>query len=288
MSKWFFFSLLSFFLIGVQRFFYKIVATKKIDPDVTTFYFMTGVAFISSAWFFAKPQELKNLYLLMLLSFGNSMSFLLATLSHIRSLKYIKASIAFPLIRLNILLVVSFSILILKENIMFSQYIGIFLALICMILLTLEQTRSKNNSPKDQNPYKGLIFVLIAMICGATSSITSKIAAEKVNFIPFITFSYIMASLVLLFINYKKIKEQTKKDVLKLGFSMSLLNFFGFFFYLKALKIGPLSVISSINGLHFMVAVALSVVIYKEKLSNKNVISLILAVVSIILLKGIF
>lgn len=286
MESWFFFCLIAFFLIGVQRFLYKAVANKGIDPDVVTFYFMIGVFVMASIWFFINPEPINNLLLLILLSLGNSLSFLTATVSHIRALRHIKASIAYPLIRLNIILVVLFSIFVLNEHIKISQSLGIATALLCMFLLAKEQGKEKRKESGKENPYKGVVFILIAMICGATSSITSKLAAEKVGLISFILVSYGIASICLFLTNHKKIYKNTKKDTLGLGFFMSVLNFGGFYFYLKSLKVGPLAIISSINGLHFIVAVVLSVLIYKEKVSITNLISILLAILSIVLLKG--
>ena len=285
MEQWFLFSLIAFFFIGVQRFLYKTVAIKGIDPDVATFYFMLGVGVMSSVWFLVEFKPIDDVFLLFLLALGNSLSFMIATISHIRALKYIKASIAYPLIRLNIVLVVLFSVFVLGERIQQVQYFGIALALVCMLLLTAEQGKERTGS-KIKNPFKGLVFIFVAMLCGATSSITSKLAAVKVPLIPFIVCSYIIATISLFLTNHKKIKRNTTKEVLGVSFLMSVLNFAGFYFYLKSLNIGPLAVISSINGLHFVVAVVLAVVIYKERTSKTNILSIILAIFSILLLKG--
>ncbi len=286
MPEWFIYSLIAFFFIGVQRFLYKTIAEKGIDPDVVTFFFMAGVAVMSSSLYFVRYVRVDNIFLLFILSLGNSLSFLIATLSHIKALKYIKASIAYPLIRLNIVVVVIFSIFFLKETISIAQFGGIIIALLCMLLLTKEQAKKGGDTLTSKQPYKGFGLIFLAMLCGAASSITSKLAAVKVPLIPFIALSYIIGSLYLFIANFKRIVKNTTKTLLIVGFGMSILNFAGFYFYLKGLSTGPLSIISSINGLHFVVAVVFSVLIYKESISKINFIAVLLAIFSIILLKG--
>ena len=66
---------------------------------------------------------------------------------------------------------------------------------------------------------------------------------------------------------------------------MGVLNFFGFYAFLTALETGPLSVIALITGMHFIIAITLSVVIYREKLTAHRCVGLILTVLAVIFLK---
>jgi uncharacterized membrane protein len=56
--------------------------------------------------------------------------------------------------------------------------------------------------------------------------------------------------------------------------------------FLAALSVGPLSIIVSITGLHFVIAVLLSVIVYKEKLSRTRLLGMALAVASILFLRA--
>jgi uncharacterized membrane protein len=67
---------------------------------------------------------------------------------------------------------------------------------------------------------------------------------------------------------------------------MGLINFVGFYTFLAALSVGPLSIIVSITGLHFVIAVLLSVIVYKEKLSRTRILGMALAVASILFLRA--
>jgi uncharacterized membrane protein len=75
------------------------------------------------------------------------------------------------------------------------------------------------------------------------------------------------------------------QDALIIGFVMGLINFAGFYSFLKALSIGPLSLIAPITGMHFVIATILSVLIYREKVTRLNILGISLTIVSIILLR---
>ena len=70
-----------------------------------------------------------------------------------------------------------------------------------------------------------------------------------------------------------------------IGFFMGLINFAGFYSFLKALSMGPLSIIASIIGMHFVIVIVLSALIYKEKLTRYRILGICLTIVSIILLR---
>ena len=71
-----------------------------------------------------------------------------------------------------------------------------------------------------------------------------------------------------------------------IGLLMGLLNFAGFYTFLAALSAGPLSIIVSITGMHFVIAVLLSVILYKERLSRMRVLGMALAIVSVLFLRA--
>jgi uncharacterized membrane protein len=75
------------------------------------------------------------------------------------------------------------------------------------------------------------------------------------------------------------------KEALTIGFVMGLINFIGFYAFLKALSAGPLSIIISIVGMQFVIAVVLSAIIYKERMNFLRVLGILLTGVSILLLR---
>jgi uncharacterized membrane protein len=66
---------------------------------------------------------------------------------------------------------------------------------------------------------------------------------------------------------------------------MGVTNFIGFLALLRALSAGPLSIIISITGLYFVIAIMLSVLFYGERLNVVRVSGMLLALISLILMK---
>ena len=74
------------------------------------------------------------------------------------------------------------------------------------------------------------------------------------------------------------------KNALVIGFFIGLFNFAGFYALLSALSKGHLSVINSMNGLSFVIAIKLSIIVYKEKVTFRRVVGIVLAVLAVVLL----
>ena len=66
---------------------------------------------------------------------------------------------------------------------------------------------------------------------------------------------------------------------------MGLINLAWFYCYLKALTTGPLSIITSITAMHFVIAIILSTLIYGEKLIRRRITRILLSMTSILLLR---
>jgi uncharacterized membrane protein len=72
---------------------------------------------------------------------------------------------------------------------------------------------------------------------------------------------------------------------LVIGSAMGILNFVGFYAFLSALSHGPLSLVASITGMNFVVSVALSILIYREKMTYARIAGFLLTIISIIFLR---
>lgn len=285
MASWYSFAILSLFFMGIQRFLYKVSAERKCNTAWTTFSFMGTVAILSSILFIILKESVTNIQFLLFIAFLNSVAFLTATITHIEALKNIPTSVAYPIIRLNAVIVVVFSILYFKDHLSFYQVIGIFLAMAVIVILT-RQFDDKNRSYR--NIKRGLIFVFVSLLSGSIASISSKFAAIHVNKMAFIAVSYIVGTLFSLGLRRRLQTEEAntnQKDAVIIGLVMGLFNLAGFYSFLKALSIGPLSIIASIIGMHFVISIILSVLIYKEELTPSRILGISLSILSIILLR---
>lgn len=285
MSTWYVFAILALILLGFQRFLYKVSAERKCNTAWTTFSFMATVAILSSILFIVRGESVSDITFLIFIALINSGAFLVATITHIEALKYIPTGVAYPIIRLNAVIVVIFSILFFKDRLSLFQGIGIVLALAVIVILTLDI--NDRNAPQ-KNIRRGLLFVIIALFGGAAAAISSKFAAGNTNKMAFIAVSYISSTLFSFGLRKKLKTEETHKmhrDALAIGVIMGLINLGGYYSFLMALATGPLSIVASITGMHFVISIILSALIYKEKLTHLRFLGIFLTIISIILLR---
>jgi uncharacterized membrane protein len=104
----------------------------------------------------------------------------------------------------------------------------------------------------------------------------------------FMAVSYTMATFMSLAFRKKAQAKNTnphQRDALLIGFFMGLINLGGFYCYLKALSTGPLSIVTSVMAMHFVIAIILSTLIYKEKLNGWRITGIVLTILSLLLLR---
>ena len=285
MAGWYVYAIFALILLGCQRFLYKVSAERQCNTAWTTFSFMATVAVLSSTLFFVLGEPIPDLTYLIFIALVNSLAFVIATISHIEALKNIPSSVAYPIIRLNAVLVVVFSIIFLKDHLSLYQGIGIVLALAVIVILAVginDQDRSKKNIRQ------GSLFVLISLLSGTVAVISSKYAADNTSKMAFIAISYILSTLFSFGLREKlqpKNGHKTQKEALIIGVVMGVFNLAGYYSFLRALSTGPLSVIASITGMHFVISIILSALIYREKLTGLRILGIFWTVLSMILLR---
>lgn len=285
MNQWYTFAVIALFLLGIQRFLYKVSAERRCNSAWTSFSFMGTVASLSTVLFFALDETVQNIGFLLFIAFANSLTFFIATVSNMEALKRIPAGVAYPIIRLNAAIVVIFSIFYFGDDLSMYQGMGVFLALGAVVILARD-TSGKGGS--GGNRRLGFLFITISILAGALAAISSKFAALYANKMAFMALSYTFATV--LSFGFSK-KAQTPdanthhKDALIIGFFMGLINLGGFYCYLKALTTGPLSIITSITAMHFVIAIVLSTLIYGEKLNRWRITGILLSMASILLLR---
>lgn len=286
MTSWYALSIIALVLMGVQRFLYKVSAERKCNTAWTTFSFMATVTVLSGIFFLSLKESVSDARMLVLTAGVNSASFVLGTITHIEALKHIPSSVVYPIIRLNMVVVVLFSILFLHDRVSPHQVLGILLAIGVIVILTRDAEDAKGSFGSVR---KGLFLVFVSLISGSVASISSKFAAVYANKLGFMALSYFLGTLfsaALIRTSGKEGSRGNRKEAFRIGFLMGLINFVGFYTFLAALSVGPLSIIVSITGMHFVIAVLLSVIVYKEKLTRMRILGLCLTIVSILFLRA--
>jgi drug/metabolite transporter (DMT)-like permease len=286
MTNWYTLSIVALVLMGMQRFLYKVSAERECNTAWTTFSFMATVTVLSVAFFFSLKQTVSDAGMLLLTAGVNSASFVLGTITHIEALKHVPSSVAYPIIRLNMVVVVLFSILFLQDQVSLHQRVGIVLAITVIVILTRD---AEERAGSVRSLRRGLFLVFVSLVSGSVASISSKFAAVYSNKLGFMALSYFLGTLfsaALIGKSEKEGRQGKRKEAILIGLLMGLINFVGFYTFLAALSVGPLSIIVSITGMHFVIAVLLSVILYKEKLNTMRILGMSLAVASILFLRA--
>lgn len=286
MAKWYFLSIIALLLMGTQRFLYKVSAERNCPTAWTTFIFMATVTLISVIFFLIVKEPVLNRKVLWMVALWNSASFVLGAVTHIEALKHIPSSVVYPMIRLNIAPVILFSVFYFDDRLSSCQISGMILAAAAILLLA-HDAKEKKGTYGDIK--KGLILAFLSLLFGAMASISSKFAALYANKLGFMALSYFLGSFFALGLaQWMKTEGRAKhlKDAVVVGILMGFANFAGFYAFLAALALGPLSLVITVTGMHFTIAVVLSVIVYKERMTIRRASAVVLTMVSVIFLRS--
>ncbi len=285
LTSWYLLALTALILLGGQRFLYKVSAETGCNSAVTTFSFMGTVAVLSWGAWLAVGQGIERPWGLLAVALANSLGFLVSALATIEALRELPASVTYTVTRLSTVLVVLFSLFYFRERLTPAQGAGVVLALAVILLFA----RSRGESAGGSGSYRrGFALALLAVLGGAVASISSKFAALHVDKFGFMAVSYTLSALFSLLAKNKLLTGrpgQRTRPALWIGLAMGLTNFAGYYALLKALAIGPLSIIAPLTSMYFVMAILLSLLFYRERLTALRTAGVVLTVLSIVLMK---
>jgi drug/metabolite transporter (DMT)-like permease len=179
------------------------------------------------------------------------------------------------------------SILFYHEQIIGRQQIGIALALAAVLLIARERA---GNGESDRKSAQGFLFVAAAILAGAAAAISSRYAALGTDKIAFMAVSYGLSTLFVAGFGERGRRQEKaaagSRESLRIGAIMGILNVVGYYAYLEGLTRGPLSLVTVITSMHFVVAVVLSILIYRERPTRLGITGIVLTIVSLVLLRG--
>lgn len=192
MTDWYTYALAAFFLMGAQNFLYKVSAERGCHSGWVTFSFTATVAGLSGILWLIRWEPVASPGLLLALSLLNGLSFLIATVTHIESLKYLPATTVYSITRLNLVVVTAFSVIFLKDRLSFGQIAGILCAVGAIPILTVGP--GKDEAAKGRGR-QGFVYLAVCLSASTVALISSKYAAMHVSKIAFMTLVYTMATL---------------------------------------------------------------------------------------------
>ena len=134
--SWYALALLSLLSYGLQNFLYKVSAELKFNTVWVNFCFMATVTVLGWSLVVYQGKSYNNLNLYMLLSFMNAVVFSTTIISRIEALKYLDTSVAYPILRMSIVIVVLYSVIFFGESLSAFQIIGIVLAIAVIFLVS--------------------------------------------------------------------------------------------------------------------------------------------------------
>ena len=285
MISWYLYSIAALLLLGIQRFLYKVAAEQGCSSSLTTAVFMGTVTLLSGVAFLVTASPVPSFSILMLLALVNSISFAGNTIAHIEALRHLPAGITFPLTRLSLGLVVVVSVCTFGEVLSPWQWLGVLLGF--AVVGVLARDAGSEVLPAG-NRRSGFFLVAICVICGAVAAISSKVAAISTSTSGFMAMSYLLGTGFSLAIEKKwgsGKKPGHRGEAVAIGVVMGILNYVGFTAFMLALKDGPLSAIALITGMHFVIAIVLSMLLYKERLTLARSAGIGLTLLSVALLR---
>lgn len=226
---------------------------------------------------------------ILLYAFINSTFFAIGIICKLSALKKAPAGIIFPITKINSIFLILIAVLFLGESLLMRQWLGVALSFLMVVYINFNLKDEVENAKKfsGRMQRQGVFLAILAAISTAISMLTGKLAVAQVQI-----FSYMFASYFLVWCNsfwlgrLEKVNSCASFAELKFGLIIGVLNFAGYFCFLKSVQLGPLALVQGINSNVFIIPILLSVLIYKERFDFRKFLILILTLACIFLIKS--
>lgn len=286
LNNWFVMSLAALLCYGLFAFLYKVAAVRKMNSVAvvnlsTATVFGLGLAVLVVRGFVV-PERPSLLFL----AVGNGLFFTLGSVLKMESLRFLPAAIAFSLAKTNILFVLLAAVAIFGERPSLLQVAGIASA---VGMLLIARRRPALGSGCAHPCSRGFFLALGGAFCTAlTVSLGRTAARSDLDRILYVTCSYGLAAFFsLLWSRGVGASPRTLgRGGAALGMAAGLLNFVGYLCVLQAFAVGPLSAAQPVMSMSILVPIALSALMFKERLTLRNLLALLLALAAAILIKS--
>ena len=276
---WVLFAFLSAFFAGVTSILAK-CGIRKTDSNVATFirtivvllFSLLMVAVVGSAYTIKSPSS-KTILFLVLSGLSTGASWL----CYFRALQKGNINKVVPIDKSSTVLTIILATIFLGEAITLFKTLGVVLIAIGTLMM-IEKKDTENKTEE-----KGWFFyAVLSAVFASLTSILGKIGIEGVESnlgTAIRTVVVIVMSFVMVAVN-GKVKEISKVDKKELMFILlsGISTGASWLFYYRALQDGEASIVVPIDKLSILVTIAFSYFVFKEKLSKKALIGLVLIV----------
>lgn len=275
---WLIYALISSFFAGITSIFAK-CGINKTDSTVATALRTIVVCIFS--WLLVTNItyiETKTLVFLILSGLSTGASWL----CYFKALQLGDINKVVPIDKSSIVLTIVLASMFLNEGISLIKLLSIIL----IGLGTLLMIDKKDNSNPSNNK-EWLIYACLSALFASLTSIFGKVGITNIdsNYGSAIrTTVVLIMSWVMVLISGKSSKLKVdKKEIIFIvlsGFATGI----SWLAYYKALQVGPLSIIAPIDKLSILVTIIFSYFVFKEKLSFKALVGLLLIIIGTLLL----
>lgn len=281
MNLWFIHSLLAVVAIAITMVLYKVPSSKGHDKFTYSFLSLSVAAIISFVVFY-KYIHIDSSAILFGSLWGIGFSFV--TMLQMELLKKLDTNAIFPITSISShVLVVILGVTFFHDKISILQFSGIILTFIIVSFY--------NKVHKHITFGNGLFpIVTILVLISTTSKFIQKfgsIHTEIRNFIFWqLLFAAISAFVILLVVKRRELKQKImlSKQIIWWSVALGIFNFVGTVEIVKALSIGPFSLVYTINSFYILITSVLAWKFFGEKLTKHKILFLLLAIFTIILI----
>lgn len=282
---WVFFAFLSAFFAGITSILAK-CGIRKTDSNVATFIRTIVVLFFSllmvtivGGWETVRNIRAKTLLFLILSGLSTGASWL----CYFRALQKGNINKVVPIDKSSTVLTIVLATIFLGESITIYKVLGVvFISVGTLMMIEKKDTENRNEE-------RGwLFYAVLSAIFASLTSILGKVGIEGIESnlgTAIRTVVVILMSFIMVCVTGKgsEIKEVDKKElvfILLSGISTGA----SWLFYYRALQDGEASIVVPIDKLSILVSIAFSYIVFKEKLTKKAFLGLVIIVIGTLVL----
>jgi len=267
---------------------FKLFDTYKIDTlqaIVVNYYFAFIVAYFSSDIRFSISETPSEDWFLGAIFLG----FLFISLFYVLGLTAQKLGMSVVAVagKMSVVIPVLFGLYVYNESVGVVKIIGVVLALIAVYFTSYKETKIKASRAVLLLPF--ILFFGSGILDTTLKYVQKMFVADNENSVYLSVIFLVAGALGTLLLIYFLINKRSKlsaKNILA-GTFLGVVNYFAMFFLLKALQIKGMdsSTVFTINNVSIVLfSTILGMLFFKEKLSKKNILGVVLAVVSIFMI----
>ncbi len=227
------------------------------------------------------------LYAVFYLAASVTIGLVIGDIAFLTAQERVGVSYAYPIATTYPIFTYIIAIFVVSEVLLLTRFVGIFLAVSGVMLITRAQATSQNEEEPSNFDRIGLLLALITALCWSVGSVLLQIGVAEVepvdaNFIRMVFGAGIIAPLFIGSVRHgmpKPSRRATKIVLAAAFFGMAL----GSLFYTFAVKMIGASVASVLGSISPLFALPISIFFLKEKFSTTSILGALLTVSGVIL-----